>query len=67
MILSETDLTRAIKGTTDLAAASLATRIVLNRLRVQARTEPAKLSGLVAELRAFVAKNSDAAAELAKL
>jgi hypothetical protein len=67
MVLSETDLLRAINGTSDLAAASLATRIVLNRLRVQARTEPAKLSVLVADLRAFIAKNPAASAELATL
>jgi len=38
-------------------AASLGTRILLNRLRVQARSEPKSLPDRIAELRAFIVQN----------
>lgn len=67
MAVTDSQLSKLITGTGDLAGASLGTRIILNRLRVQARAEPASLSQRIAELREFVAKNPGADAELSKV
>lgn len=53
-----------ITGSGDLARASLATRILISRLRIEARAQPATLAEKVTELRAFVAKNDFAKTDL---
>jgi hypothetical protein len=65
MLVTDAQLSRLITSTDDLKAASLSTKILLNRLRVHARSQPATLANQIAELRSYVAKNPDAGRELA--
>lgn len=65
MIVNDAHLSRLITGSEDFKAASLSTKILLNRLRVHARSRPETLPQQIAELRSFVAKNPDAGRELA--
>lgn len=65
MSLTDDKLRQTITSTADLAGASLVTRIVVNRLRMQVRANPAKLDDKVLELKAFFAQNPDAAREFA--
>ena len=64
MLVTDAHLSRLITGSDDLTSASLSTRILLKRLRVQARSQPATLAERIAELRGFIAKNPDAGREL---
>ena len=50
-----------------LASASLATRIVVGRLRIEVRNNPGLLDAKVQELVSFARDNSYAATELAQL
>ena len=50
-----------------LSAASLATRIVVGRLRIEVRNNPASLDAKVQELATFARENAYAATELAQL
>lgn len=65
--MNETRLKALITGTSDLTGASLASRVLLNRLRIEARHNPASLPQKVAELSAFIAKNAFAAADFARI
>ena len=65
MSLTDDKLRQTITSAADLAGASLVTRIVVNRLRMQVRANPAKLDDKVLELKDFFAKNPDAAREFA--
>jgi hypothetical protein len=65
MSLSDEKLRQTITSAADLAGASLVTRIVVNRLRIEVRTNPQKLTDKILELKDFIAKNPDAARELA--
>lgn len=64
MPVADAQLSRLITSVDDLKAASLSTKILLNRLRVHARSQPATLPDQIAELRSFIAKNPDAGREL---
>lgn len=50
-----------------LSSASLATRIVVGRLRIEVRNNPGLIDAKVHELAAFARDNSYAAADLAQL
>lgn len=65
--MNETRLKALITGTSDLSKASLASRVLLNRLRIEARTNPASLPQKVAELAAFIAKHAFAADDFARI
>ncbi|NBZ86334.1 hypothetical protein [Stagnihabitans tardus] len=58
-------LKRAILSTTDVSKASLATRILLARLRQEVRDAPASLPGKLQEFSAYFAKHSFAEKDLA--
>lgn len=62
--MTDLDLKTLITSSEPLGKASLATRILLNRLRVEARAKPASLPDKIAELRAHLARNPAAATEL---
>ena len=64
--LSDPRWKRVLTGTTDLSSASLATRILVARLRREVAEAPATLTGKIGELREFVAKNPFALADAAK-
>lgn len=57
---------RVLTSESDLAAASLATRILVTRLRRDVKASPATLNDQIAELRSFVAKNAFAVADAAR-
>lgn len=65
--MNETRLKALITGTSDLSKASLASRVMLNRLRVEVRTNPASLPAKLAELSAFIAKHAYAAEDFARI
>jgi hypothetical protein len=54
-----------LTSTTDLSKASLATRILVSRLRIEVRAKPETLTEKLAELKAFIAKNAFAGIDLA--
>ncbi|MGD9917005.1 MAG: hypothetical protein AB7U46_03225 [Paenirhodobacter sp.] len=58
--------TRVLTSNSDLSTASLATRILISRLRREVASAPGTLAAKIAELRDFVAKNSFATADIAK-
>lgn len=58
-------LTALLTSTTDLSKASLATRILVSRLRIEVRAKPECLTEKLAELKAFIAKNAFAGIDLA--
>lgn len=64
--LSDPRWKRVLTSNSDLSAASLATRILISRLRREVAEAPAALAGKVGELRDFVAKNPFALADAAK-
>ncbi|MEC9434195.1 MAG: hypothetical protein VYD87_14940 [Pseudomonadota bacterium] len=51
----------------ELEASTLATRLLVSRLRRELRAEPAALPGKIEELRGYARSNPAAAAELARL
>lgn len=57
---------RVLTSDADLSAASLATRILVTRLRREVAAAPTTLSAKIAELRDFVAKNAFASADVAR-
>lgn len=56
-----------ISSDSGLSSASLATRIVVGRLRIEVRNNPAALDAKVQELATFARDNAYAATELAQL
>jgi hypothetical protein len=58
-------LTALLTGSTDLSKASLATRILVSRLRIEVRAKPDSLPAKLEELKAFIAKNAFAGIDLA--
>ena len=56
---------RLLKSNSDLASASLATRILVSRLRREVTRSPAVLEASIAELRDFFQKNAFAAKDIA--
>lgn len=68
MIPDSTDprWSRVLTTDKDLTGASLATRILVARLRGEVRKAPAQLAASIAELRGFMAKNSFATADLSR-
>lgn len=57
---------RVLTTQSDLSAASLASRILISRLRREVEGSPASLAEKIAVLRAFFAKNSFAHADFAR-
>ncbi|MGO4852733.1 hypothetical protein [Phaeovulum sp. W22_SRMD_FR3] len=57
---------RVLTSESDLSAASLATRILVTRLRREVKSAPAVLSSKIGELRDFVGKNTFAHADVAR-
>ena len=64
--LSDPRWKRVLTNNSDLSAASLATRILISRLRREVAEAPGTLIGKIGELRDFVAKNPFAVADAAK-
>jgi len=60
-------LQRAISSSSDLSNTSLATKILLTRLRREAASEPGSMPSKIQELKAYFAKHSFAARDLAAL
>lgn len=60
-------LIEMITSQSDLSMASLATRIFIGRLRIEARMNPALLEAKLTELVAFANANDFAAADLARI
>jgi len=58
-------LAALLTGSSDLSKASLATRILLSRLRIELKAKPDTLPAKLDELKAFIAKNAFAGADLA--
>lgn len=65
--MNEASLSSLLTSASDLSKASLATRILVSRLRIEVRVQPATLAAKIAEFKAFIAKNDFAAADLAKI
>lgn len=63
--MDESRIKDLLTSTSDLSKASLATRILVSRLRIEVKAQPASLSGKIEELKAFIAKNAFANADLA--
>lgn len=63
--LSDPRWRRVLTSESDLGAASLATRILVARLRREVRAQPASLAAKIDELRAFLLKNSFAVKDVA--
>jgi hypothetical protein len=57
---------RVLTTDSDLSSASLATRILITRLRREVAGAPAALAAKIAELHGFVSKNSFAHADAAR-
>lgn len=57
---------RVLTSNSDLSAASLATRILISRLRREVASAPGTLGAKIGELRDFIGKNSFAVADVAK-
>ncbi|WP_339107969.1 hypothetical protein [Thioclava sp. GXIMD4216] len=57
---------RVLTSESDLSATSLATRLMVSRLRREVAASPAALAAKIGELRDFVAKNPFATADMAK-
>lgn len=58
-------LAALLTGSSDLSKASLATRILVSRLRIELKAKPDTLPAKLQELKAFIAKNAFAATDLA--
>ena len=57
---------RVLTANTDLSSASLATRILITRLRRDVAAAPASLAAKISELHDFVTKNSFAHADVTR-
>lgn len=58
--------TRVLQSDSDLSAASLATKILITRLRREVKTAPATLSAHISDLRAYFEKNAFAQSDIAQ-
>jgi hypothetical protein len=67
MKISDTALRQLITTKSDLPAASLGLRILVNRLRIQTNANPRLIDTALAELRDFVSRNPSAQTELASI
>jgi hypothetical protein len=63
--MNDTKMRDLLTGTAELSKASLATRMLVSRLRIEVRAQPASLSAKMDELKAFIAKNAFAVTDLA--
>ncbi|MCV2876878.1 hypothetical protein OE810_11535 [Rhodobacteraceae bacterium XHP0102] len=66
-MFSHSFLAGVIQSDQDLSQASLATRILIGRLRIEIRNTPALLNAKIAELSDFAKANAFAADDLAKI
>jgi hypothetical protein len=66
MTIPDTKLAQLLTTASDLPGASLGVRILVSRLRIEVRAQPAAIAAKQAELKTYLQKNPDAAAELAK-
>lgn len=57
---------RVLRSQSDLSNVSLATRLLVSRLRRESASDPASLPGKIAELREFFTKNAFAQGDIAK-
>lgn len=64
---SDSSLSALITGTFDIPKASLATRILVSRIRLEVRARPSELGAKLTELKDFIAKNDFARTDLAAL
>lgn len=67
MSVSQTRLKQLLQSDQDLSNVSLATRIVVGRLRIELQNEPGQIDAKIRELVSFVTENDYAAAELAAI
>lgn len=67
MSVSQTRLKQLLQSDQDLSNVSLATRIVVGRLRIELQNEPGQIDAKMRELASFVTENDYAAAELAAI
>lgn len=67
MAVSKAKLQQLLQSDQDLSHMSLATRIVVGRLRIEVQNSPAALGAKTDELYAFAAENEYAASELATI
>ncbi|NRA30201.1 MAG: hypothetical protein HRU11_08050 [Parvularculaceae bacterium] len=65
--VNDSVLQRALSSTSDLSDTSLATKILLSRLRREVANDPGSMSAKIDELRAFFAKHTFAERDLAAL
>lgn len=57
--------TRVLQSESDLSAASLATKILITRLRREVKKTPSDMHAKIADLRAYFEKNAFAQADIA--
>ena len=62
--MDDTRLAALLTGSSDLSKASLATRILVSRLRIEVKAKPDTLPAKLQELKAFIAKNAFAGVDL---
>lgn len=62
--MDDTRLAALLTGSSDLSKASLATRILVSRLRIEVKAKPDQLAAKLEELKAFIAKNAFAGVDL---
>lgn len=67
MSQNEAMLARIITTADDIPSASLGLKIMINRLRIQARSNPAAIAAGIAELRDHLQRNPDSRSALAAL
>ena len=67
MSIPESTLQKVLTSSSDLSKASLATKILISRLRLDVASQPANLSLAMSELKAFFAKHPFAQKDLQAL
>lgn len=65
--MDDSSLKALLTGTTDLKQASLATRILISRMRIELKAKPDQLPAKLDELKAFLVKNAFARDDLAHI
>lgn len=65
--MNDATLQKVLTSTSDLSQASLATKILISRLRLDISAQPGNLGSAMAELKAFFAKHPFAQKDLAAL